>query len=403
MQQLLHRIIWQRLLSRRLRRKLLIEATRLMAPRPDKAPQPSERFIIAGYLRACSGLGESARLCYRALSDAGADVSAIDLSRALMQDQDRADFEFVEASRSVGAGTIILHVNAPWVPLAMLLLGRRIIRGKRIIGYWHWELPELPPEWTAGFRFVHEIWVPSRFTANAVARSMPGKSVRIIPHPVALRACALPARSQQAGKPFTVLVVFNMASSIARKNPFAAIEAFRAAFGDDMSARLILKTTNCESYPPGLEALKAATRGAANIEIVTPSFSLEQMDALYRDSDVVVSLHRSEGFGFAIAEAMLHGLPVIATDWSGNRDFLNAANGVPIRWTTAPAADPQGEYDRPGVSWADADIQEASASLRALRSNPSLRARLGRQAREDAAQLFSIERYRAAIDEALAS
>jgi glycosyltransferase involved in cell wall biosynthesis len=311
----------------------------------------------------------------------------------MMQDQNLADFQFEDGSQSAGAGTLILHVNAPWVPFALLLLGRRLVRGKRIVGYWHWELPEVPDDWKIGYPFVHEIWVPSRFVEKAVARSNPGKPVRIIPHPVALRVPNPKKSAQRTDRPFTVLVVFNMGSSIARKNPFAAIEAFRAAFGGDVSARLVIKATNCELYEEGFDALLAATRLTGNIDLVTHAFSPAQMDMLYERADVVMSLHRSEGFGFVIAEAMLRGLPVVATNWSGNYDFLNESNGMPVHWVPVRASDPQGEYDQSHLTWADPDVHDASAKLKVLRDHPRLRAELGRRAREDAVRLFSVASY----------
>jgi glycosyltransferase involved in cell wall biosynthesis len=375
---------------------------RALAPTPTKVVQTSHQFIVVGYLRTCSGLGESARLCYDALKTNWASVAGIDLSAAMIQDNKRADFEFEDGSQIVGPGTIILHVNAPWIPFALFLLGRRLIRGKRIVGFWHWELPEVPKDWSVGYRFVHEIWVPTHFVAQAVSKGNPKKIVRIIPHPVSLRVPSCKAKKTDPDGPFVVLNVFNMISGFARKNPVAAVEAFRSAFGSDSGVRLIIKVTNSQLYPPGFKALLAATGEANNIEILTHQFSAAEMNALYERADVVVSLHRSEGFGLVIAEAMLHALPVIATDWSGNCDFLNKSNGMPVRWTLVPSADLQGEYDLGELSWADPDVSEASAKLIALRRDHCLRSTLGRRAREDAAARFSAENYTNAVAAILA-
>lgn len=398
MRRKIHRLIWQRL-PRKFRRNLLMCIMQVLAPRPAEVVQCSHRFIVVGYLRTCSGLGEAARLCYDALRATGASVAGIDLSAAMMQDDERADFEFEDGSQIEGAGTIILHVNAPWVPYALFLLGRRLVRGKRIVGFWHWELPEVPKDWRVGYRFVHEIWVPTHFVAQAVSKGNPKKAVRIIPHPVALRVsgCKAISKNTDLDGPFIVLNVFNMISGFTRKNPVAAVEAFRSAFGDDSGARLVIKVTNPRLYQPGFEALLAATGEANNIELLTRQFSTEEMNALYESADVLVSLHRSEGFGLVIAEAMLHALPVIATDWSGNCDFLNDSNGMPVRWTPVPAADLQGEYDLGELSWADPDVHDATAKLIALRRDPCLRSTLGRRAREDAAARFSAKNFRNAI------
>src|ERR1700730_13120314 len=94
---------------------------------------------------------------------------------------------------------------------------------------------------------------------------------------------------------------------------------------------------------------------------------------------------------------MLRGLPVVATNWSGNCDFLNESNGMPVRWAPVWAADPQGEYDQSHLTWAYPDIHDATAKLKALRDNPRLRVELGRRAREDAVRLFSVASYRNVI------
>jgi hypothetical protein len=110
---------------------------------------------------------------------------------------------------------------------------------------------------------------------------------------------------QRSDGRFTALIVFNMGSSFARKSPLASI----AAFGDDPSTRLVIKASNPQLYDQGFAALLAGVGGAKNIELITAPLSPAQMGELYAQADVVMSLHRSEGFGFVVAEAMLYALP----------------------------------------------------------------------------------------------
>jgi glycosyltransferase involved in cell wall biosynthesis len=394
----LHRRLWQSL-PQRWRRRALFHLAGALAPRPDARPATADGPVyVAGALSTASGLGQAARLGLDALRTAGCDVRGIDLSAALMQDGRIADYPALPVESAEGAGTIILHVSGFVMALAMLRLGRRRVRGKTIIGYWAWELPDLPPDWIAGLRFAHEIWVPSRFTAAAVARHT-GLPVRVVPHPVP-PVVTDDAVAGRDGAKLTVLVAFDMRSGFVRKNPLAAIAAFRLAFGDDPEVRLIVKVSQALAYPPGWQALQAAVAGAANIELTDRLLDGAAMAALLDAADIVLSLHRAEGFGLVLAEAMQRGKPVVATGWSGNTDFLTAANSCPVAYRLVPARDPQGSYDYPDQHWAEPDIAEAARQLTALKDT-GLRRRLGAQAQRDARAVFAPEHYHATLCDSL--
>lgn len=396
MRTLLHRALWQRL-PKTARRAALEWLAALAAPGPERVPCAGRSVVIAGVLQAPSGLGQSARLCETALAALGETVSTADLSRRFMASHPGCSAS--SATRPpVGPGVIVVHVNAPLMALAMFGLGRRVLKDKVVVGYWAWELPSVPASWRRGIRFVHEIWVPSTFVADAVRPIAEGRPIRVVPHPVAIEAPALASTRSEAGTAqFTVLVLFNMASGFTRKNPIGAVTAFRRAFGDDPSVRLLIKVINLDIHPPSRQALLDATAGAANIVVDGRTLERTKLLELFAKADVVLSLHRAEGFGLVLAEAMLAGLPVVATNWSGNVDFLNAENGWPIRASLTPARDPQGEYDHAAFDWADPDLDEAAAALRSLRQDPDLRQQLGRQARSDALRLFSVARYGEAL------
>jgi glycosyltransferase involved in cell wall biosynthesis len=388
----LHRHLWQHL-PYHWRRSALFLLSSFLAPRPAAKAAPQPPIYVAGALSTASGLGQSARLCHDALKANGEfPVFGVDLTSALMQPEDAA-FAFADGWNRRGPGTLILHVNAPFVPLALWRLGQRFVSDKHIIGVWHWELPRTPADWRHGAPFVHEIWVSSRFAADAVQPIAAGRPVRVVPLPVALQGPVPVASTRPPGRPFTVLTVFNAASSIARKNPLAAIAAFRLAFGDDPSARLIVKAANASVFPPGFAMIENAVRAANNIVLISETMSDSEIDKLYRDSDVVLSLHRSEGFGLILAEAMIRGLPVVATDWSGNVDFVTAQTGIPVPYRLIPAEDPQGTYQHPELNWADADVTAAADALRRLRHDPELARRLGETAAAFVAQAFSAQSY----------
>jgi len=177
-----------------------------------------------------------------------------------------------------------------------------------------------------------------------------------------------------------VLVSFSLASSFARKNPLAAITAFRTAFGDRQDRLLVLKILHAGHAPNDLKLLHHAAAGAPNIRFETRLLPAADSHALTRCADIVLSLHRSEGFGLVPAEAMLLGRPVIATDFSGTTDFLDSTNGVPIPYRLIAACDPRGVFEAPGAEWAEADTGEAAKALQRLADNAGLRSGLGHAA-----------------------
>jgi glycosyltransferase involved in cell wall biosynthesis len=378
------RAVWRRI-PPGLRRSLLFGTTRIAAPAARMpGPPPAEPIVIVGPVSSATGLGEGARLAIRALRDQGLDVRGFDVSQVMLGGDPA---EPVDAGLPVqpGPGTVILHVNAPLAPLALLMLGRPALRGKRIIGYFAWELPDLPDDWIAALDHVHEIWAPSCFTANAFRRHT-DRPVHVVPHPVPVSDMEVEVHAPRTTqRPFTVLTPFNMASGFTRKNPVAAVRAFKLAFdrggdggGDD--ARLILKTHHVSAYAAGCRELAAAIDGDPRITVLDRTMDRAELDELVSSSDAVMLLHRSEGFGLPLAEAMGRGVPVVATNWSGNTDFMDFGNSCPVSYCLVPARDPQGSYDHADQLWAEPSAENAAVHLRRLRDDPALRAELGRAA-----------------------
>ncbi len=153
----------------------------MVAPLPDADPEGGFPLGIAGLFSTASGIGEGARLAYTALEAAGYTPGAFDLSPAFGQTEftDKAD----RRALAPGNGSLIVHHNGPFMPHALWALGRARVRSRRIIGYWAWELPRLPDDLQASFRYVHEVWVPSSFTRDAVAAATT-KPVHVVPHPL---------------------------------------------------------------------------------------------------------------------------------------------------------------------------------------------------------------------------
>lgn len=378
-----HRL-W-RLLPAAPRRRLLAGAAAVAAPRiAARAPAAPDGVIVAGELTRASGLGEGARLTLRGLASLGVPAWPLDIGPLLPAHQ--ADLRAPEA-RTVPpppGAALVLHVNPPLVPLVLARLPRTLVRDRRIVGTWVWELAGAPSEWQTGARFVHEAWAPSRFAADALAPLARG-GVRVVPYPLAI-APPEPARLDRAdfGLPqgaVVVLVSFNLASSFARKNPLGAIAAFRAAFGDRTERLLLLKVGNPHHFPQDFARLAAAVAGAPNIRLETRTMPAADAAALMAAADIVLSLHRSEGFGLVPAEAMLLGKPVVATGWSGNMDFMEEGAAALVRYRLVPARDPREVYELPGAVWAEPDIAHAADWLDQLAEDPAARRSLGEAGR----------------------
>lgn len=401
-----HRHVWQSI-PRNARRQALVRLSAALAPRLGPAPKASEPIIVAGFLTAATGLGAAARLGYEALRQSGRRVLGIDLTQAFRQGVSGIDFAFEDGRNHMGPGTLLVHVNAPLMPLALWRIGAGVVAEKLVVGCWAWELPVAPDEWRAGLPFVHRIVAPSTFTRDAIRAIADGLPVDVATLPVirpsqGSSTVTQALRTRDPGAPFAGLVVFNMASGFTRKNPLAAIEAFRLAFPVPGEARLLVKLLNAKTYPAGADRLRALARDTPNVVLDERNLSPSALWDLYLAADVVLSLHRSEGFGLVIAEAMLAGRPVLATDWSGNTDFLSQATGVPIPYRLVPATDPQGECQHPNLSWAEADVVTAAAQLMRLRADPAWCEKLGQTARGDAEQRFSVAAYAQRLEQILA-
>ncbi len=395
---LLHRA-WRRLPAGP-RRRALAAAAAVLAPRiANPPPRATGGVIVAGELTRASGLGESARLMLRALDTLGIPNWPLDIGALLPAHSDDIAFAAPDTTPPADAA-LILHVNAPLLPIVLARLPRAMMRGRRIVGYWAWELPVVGPDWRGAARFVHEAWAPSDFTAHALSPILNGR-VRTVPHALAA-VPPVPAAMDRAafGLPadaIIVLAAFNLASSFERKNPLAAIAAFRAAFGDRADRRLVIKAGNVDHAPADFARLTAVIAGTPNITLETRVFPAAEAYALTACADIVLSLHRSEGFGLVPAEAMLLGRPVVATGWSGNMTFMDADCAVLVGYRLVSVRDPRGVYAVPGAVWAEPDIGEAAFHLTRLADDAAVRARLGEAGRLAALARLGTDRLRDAV------
>jgi len=340
--------------------------------RAEGAPGP---IRVVGYFRGSHGIAASARLAARAFEAMGAPVERLDVTDAKLDWEGRL-------TAPTCAGAWIFHLNPPELLAALACLGTRQLLGPRY-GYWAWELPKAPARWKTDAALVDEVWAPSRFAADSLMGA--ARPVRVVPHPLFMEDYAkvrpLPRRAAFQG-----VGVFDFNSSLARKNPQGSIAAWAKAFGDDPACELTLKTQNGAAFPDALAQLRA--EAPANVRILDEVWPYDEVKRLIAGADVLVSLHRAEGFGLTPAEAMALGTPVLATSWSGVMDFMDVDSAVLISSEQVKVKDPQGIYPS-GQTWAEPDLEAAAVGLKRLRDEPELRRRLARVGRERVRRLLS--------------
>src|SRR5262249_10139940 len=258
---------------------------------------------------------------------------------------------------------------------------------RRRIGFWHWELPVFPAQWAKAFDKVQEVWAPSSFVARAVAAASE-LPVRIVPHAVDCDEIAQDAARKSLGLPaeeLFFLVMFDVNSFPARKNPLGVVRAFGDAFprGGPSSPRLIVKCHGKGNRNATFDDLMRCIRDDARILLLDQVFSPEQVRDLQAACDCYVSLHRSEGFGLDILESMALGKPCVATGFSGNMDFMTAENSIIVPFDMRRVE--RGEYlHGDGQWWAQPDHDFSVDALRQVAAQGRDVATLAARARDAA-------------------
>ncbi|MCW5713341.1 MAG: glycosyltransferase [Bauldia sp.] len=350
--------------------------------------------IVVGYLSAATGLGQSARLTAAALQDQGYEVLGIDIGPFFYDSDATIAHGLPDGRTHTGPGHAIVVVNGPYLAYALTLVGKRVLRDKWVTAYWAWELDRLPPNWRGGFAFAHEIAVPSRFVADAVARTSLALPILVAPHPVACDP--MPVSSFASGGarpdgPFTIASMANLSSNFARKNPLGLIAAYRLAFGHDRGTRLRMRLAGGSAAQRA--AIAEAIGATDTIEVDWRSGRRDELRAWWGTPDAYAALHRAEGFGLPLAEAMLAGYPVVATGWSGNMEFMSADNSFPVDYKLLPIDDPELRYSGLGSRWAEPDVEHAAGVLQRLHNDRDLVRSVAEKARDTAGRALGARTF----------
>lgn len=334
---------------------------------------------IAGFLTADLGVGESARCMVRAADAVGLPAALIDLR--LPCKNRRGDLTFADRlGTSAPHGITLFHLDPPAARDIDHHHGRELRQGRYNIGYWAWELPEFPDAWLPYFDYFDEIWCPSEFTRDAIGFKAP-VPVLSMPHAVSVPRPAGTVAEHRArlGLPqdaFLFLVLYDLNSYSERKNPQAAIDAFRNGGLHRTGARLVIKVHSIAGNEADLAALRARLSDLPGTVLITETMSRADLTCLQAACDCFVSLHRAEGFGLAVAECMHLGKPVITTDWSATREFADAECALPVPAKRVTLERSHGPYAR-GQQWADPDVSFAAELMLRVAQDRALCRKIG--------------------------
>ncbi|MGW4064706.1 glycosyltransferase family 4 protein [Amycolatopsis sp. NPDC004747] len=363
-----------------------IEAGHSLAAPVSEVRRPPGVNVFAD-VRATTGLSESARRHVQALTAAGANLTFTEFNsqapyRSIPVPPDVAA---LRRGKEFDVDLWIVNVNE-WQLIPEHALDRYTI------GLWAWELPEPPVHAMPHLPGIDELWVLSSFVSDSF-RTVTDIPITVVPS-VVPQAPAIAGNRAKFDLPETGLIVlftFSASSSDARKNPWAVIEAFRRAFpAEDRAtkAHLVLKANNLERFPELDTALSAAVASVGGT-LLRREMSREDMDTLLATCDVYTSLHRSEGFGLGMAEAMAMGKAVVATGFGGNIDFMPPGSAAVVGYDVRPISKHDhrfgaefGDWYTVGQLWAEPDVDQAARWLRKLAASPRLRARMGAKAIE---------------------
>lgn len=341
---------------------------------------------LAGYLSSAVGVGEAARRYVAALRSAGVPVLERDVP-LLGRDEARSAPPPGPVAQSDELSFNLLCLNPeqmmPYLdgPTAPSRAGRTTI------GIWSWEVDVLPPGWQTAAAAVTEVWTYSRFAAELMEDGLGvpvwGIAPPLVPPSVPV---ALPFGLPSG---FKILMMFDYLSTLERKNPLGAIEAFRRAFEPNDGAVLVVKSVNGRHRPDRAGELARAVEGREDIELIDQTVSAAERDALVAACDCLLSLHRSEGHGLPLAEAMACGKPVVATGYGGNTEFMDDKNSYLVRWAPARVGEQVEHYPAAAV-WAEPDLEHAAEALRSVYTDQESAHRRAARGKADAERLLAV-------------
>ena len=361
---------------------------------------PSSRgFNVIGYVSGNLGLGVAARSLISLTLARGFAVAIFDMD----PEKGRRGFDMTYRNLTVETMaelpySISIFVLPP-ASLAALLKtsNNEVFRSNRLnVALSFWELPTLPRRWVPVMNAFDVVAAASETMRATFQFALSGPLVTGARLAISVPAGVVSDRQRFKLPPdaFIFVASFEPFSDPVRKNPLAVIDSYLRGVGDDPRAWLVLKANNVRdgaNLHPFMEKIRLRCANHPRIRVIDEVMSYADVLSLYASCDVYVSLHRAEGLGLALMEAMALGKPVIATAWSGNMTFMDHTNACLVRYQLVPVESELFEYGEAfigrGVSWADPSIEDAAAWMRQLLASPELGQRIGANAARDVARL----------------
>ena len=363
-------------------------------------------ICLVGHPYAPIGMGEHVRATHRALSSVGIAPRILDIY-GLNHPAEEEEREFSVAMGDRTPGHInIFHINGDEVEQSLQHISYHAPWTGYNIIYPAWELSRYPKEWAIQLDRFDEIWAPSKFVGDAI-RLVSKPQVIDMPLACEVRLTKFLSR-RYFGLPESYCIFlnfFDIRSYVDRKNPFAVLEAFRRLVADRPFNKLalVLKVNGAEQAPELFEEMQrkiADIRG--RVIVIGRVMSDNEIKNLIRCCDCFVSLHRSEGYGRGMAEAMYLGKPVIATGYSGNMDFMNGDVAYLVGYDLIEVKSGQYPFFQ-GQFWADPNISQATELMGFISENPNEAKGMGQRGQRHIKTGFSFLaiglRYRERIDE----
>lgn len=326
---------------------------------------------LIGNIRAETGLGQSCRIVADELEASGIPYSIYQYDQLGVMAEGRYPQYESKISSELPYNINIIHINPHELGLAFQQTHDKIWNGRYNIGFWLWELEDFPDEWVPCFHCMDEIWTPSKFITDCIQKKTDLKVVTI-PYHISLEIpekskCDYRKKNHLPTDKFLFLMMYDRTSMMERKNPQAVIEAFKMAFSKDEEAGLVIKINN--SSEKEINQIRSMLPEHKNVYFITEIMERKQVNELIYCVDVVVSLHRAEGFGLVLAEAMLLGTPTIATNWSSNIEFMTKETACMVDAELVTLERNIGSFKK-GNHWAEPNVKQGADYMRKLYEDP---------------------------------